>query len=145
MIAGHLAQQRRLEEYTHDELNELYAEAYIPVDRAAVAEANVANAGLADLVEARVGDARETLASVAGPIDMLLLDAWKDLNLPILQMLEPKLAPGAVIVADDIAVVPEIHAPYLAYVREGGGYHSAQVPIGAGADRRRDGVLGVAG
>jgi len=102
--------------------------------KAAVARKNIADAGLAELVEVLDGDARETLAEVEGPIDMLLLDAWKDLNLPILKLMEPKLAPGALVIADDTHMSPQIHAKYLAYVRDGGGYHSVEVPIGDGME-----------
>ena len=32
---------------------------------------------------------------------MLLLDWWKGLYLPVLPMLEPRLSPGALVIADD--------------------------------------------
>lgn len=102
--------------------------------KAAIARKNLAEAGLGDLVDLREGDARETLADVDGPVDLLLLDAWKDLNLPILKLLEPKLAPGALVIVDDTNHSPQIHVPYLDYVRTSGAYHSAEVPIGDGME-----------
>ena len=67
-----------------------------------VAQANFVEAGVTDKVTILPGDARTTLNDIDGPIDLVLLDGWKDLCLPVLKLLEAKLAPGALIVADDI-------------------------------------------
>jgi predicted O-methyltransferase YrrM len=100
--------------------------------KAARAQENFRAAGLADLIEIRIGDAFETLrAGIEGGIDMLLLDGWKPLYLPMLKLLEPRLAPGALIIADDLAVAPEALASYVDYVRgAGSGYVSVEVPLG---------------
>jgi len=93
---------------------------------------NFRTAGLADLIEIRVGDAFETLKTgIEGGIDLVLLDGWKPLYLSMLKFLEPRLAPGALIVADDLAVAPEALKSYVAYVREPkNGYVSVEVPLG---------------
>ena len=93
---------------------------------------NFRTAGLADLIEIRVGDAFETLKTgIEGGIDLVLLDGWKPLYLRMLKFLEPRLAPGALIVADDLAVAPEALKSYVAYVREPkNGYVSVEVPLG---------------
>jgi predicted O-methyltransferase YrrM len=70
-------------------------------------------AGLADLVEIREGDARETLLKVGGPVDLLLIDGAFSLYLPVLKLVEPHLRSGAVILAEN-AFDPE----YRAYVRD---------------------------
>ena len=69
--------------------------------KAAQARANLAEAGLSDRVTILEGDARETLAAVPGPVGFVLLDGWKGLYLPVLRLLEPRLAPGALVLADD--------------------------------------------
>jgi predicted O-methyltransferase YrrM len=96
------------------------------------ARENFRTAGLADLIEIRVGDAFETLKTgIEGGIDLLLLDGWKPLYLPMLKFLEPRLASGALVVADDLAVTPEALASYCGYVRgAGNGYVSVEVPLG---------------
>ena len=102
------------------------------------ARENLAAAGLAEHVEVREGDARETLRTLAAPdakqdakIDLLFLDGWKDLYLPLLQQLEPALRPGALVVADDLALFPQVLMPYLAHVRDPArGYTSIEIPIG---------------
>jgi predicted O-methyltransferase YrrM len=62
----------------------------------------LADAGLADVVTVLEGDARQTLRSVDGPIDFAFLDGWKSMYLAVLEILLPKLRPGALIVADNI-------------------------------------------
>ena len=74
----------------------------------AQASANLAAGGLADLVEFREGDALETLASdLPETIDLLLLDGAKALYADVLALLESRLRPGAVIVADNADYCPE--------------------------------------
>ncbi len=91
-------------------------------------------AGLADLIELRQGDAFKTLSGVRG-IDFLLLDGWKSLYLPLLQSLEPTLSPGCLVAADDIHLMQEMLKPYLAYVRDpANGYTSCEVPIDDGLE-----------
>ncbi len=70
--------------------------------KAARAENNISKAGLSDLVEFRVGDAMETLNGYSKLIDFLFLDGWKDLYLPLFQMLEPCFHAGTLIYADNM-------------------------------------------
>ncbi len=91
-------------------------------------------AGLADLIDLRQGDAFETLNGVRG-IDFLMLDGWKGLYLPLLQKLEPVLSPGSLVAADDINLMQELLKSYLAYVRDPkNGYTSCEVPIDDGLE-----------
>jgi predicted O-methyltransferase YrrM len=65
-----------------------------------------------------------------GGVTFLFLDGWKKLYLPVLKLLEPALEPGAIVAADDLDLFPEVHKPYLAYVRNpDNGYVSVEVPI----------------
>jgi predicted O-methyltransferase YrrM len=82
----------------------------------AAAQANLTEAGVAGPVTILPGDALTTLASVEGPIGLVLLDGWKDMCLPVLRLLEDRLAPGALVVADD-STFPSM-ADYLRYVRD---------------------------
>jgi len=64
-------------------------------------------------------------------VTVLFLDGWKDLYLPLLKQLEPKLAPGAFVAADDIHLFPDALKAYLDYVREPkNGYVSVTFPEG---------------
>jgi predicted O-methyltransferase YrrM len=83
--------------------------------KVAQARANLNAAGLEDLVDVREGDALETLArDLPETVDMLLLDGHKPLYLPILDLVAPRLRPGAVLVADNADASPG----YVARVRE---------------------------
>jgi predicted O-methyltransferase YrrM len=97
------------------------------------ARANLAQAGLGAAVTILPGDALQTLAEVPGPIGLVLLDGWKELCLPVLRLLEPRLAPGAIVAADDIT-----HASmgeYLGYVRDpANGYVSVAFPVEDGIE-----------
>src|SRR5262244_2810427 len=68
----------------------------------AKAEANLRRAGLDGFADVRLGDALKTLADVEAPVDMVLLDGWKDSYLPVLKLLKPKLRPRAVVLGDNI-------------------------------------------
>ncbi len=71
-------------------------------EKAEVARANFAEAGVGDLIDLRVGDARETLKDCGGPLDLVLLDGWKDIELDVLRILQPQLRPGALVFTDNI-------------------------------------------
>jgi predicted O-methyltransferase YrrM len=101
--------------------------------KAEAARSNLRQAGVDGPVTVLVGDARQTLADLPGPIGLVLLDGWKDLCLPVLRLLEPKLAAGALIAADDINL-PGM-AGYLDYVRDpANGYVSVAFPVEDGME-----------
>ncbi|MDQ7905008.1 class I SAM-dependent methyltransferase [Phytohabitans sp. ZYX-F-186] len=101
--------------------------------KVAAARANLADAGVADVVEVLPGDARQTLAAIDGPVGLVLLDGWKDLYLPVLRLLEPQLAPGALVIGDDTSFATV--RPYLDYVRDpASGYLSVDFPVEDGME-----------
>jgi predicted O-methyltransferase YrrM len=99
-----------------------------------LARRNLADAGLSDLVELRVGDARQTLSVLAEPVDLLFLDGSNDLYTDVLELVEPRLRGNALVVADLSADDPDLLS-YLRYVREASnGYLSVEVPLAAGVE-----------
>jgi predicted O-methyltransferase YrrM len=97
------------------------------------ARANLAEAGLAEYADIRLGDARKTLADVENPVDFVLLDGWKELNLAILDLLIPKLRKGSVVLADDIFRFRKGMAPYVERMQSGrSGFYSTSLKIGGG-------------
>ncbi|MEB4209180.1 O-methyltransferase [Mycobacterium sp. 94-17] len=82
----------------------------------AAAKQTFAETGLDDVITILEGDALSTLADLAGPVDFVLLDGWKDLYLPVLELLEPRLSPGVLVVADNASSADM--APYLDKVRD---------------------------
>ena len=71
-------------------------------EKAEVARANFAEAGVGDFIDLRVGDARETLKDCGGPLDLVLLDGFKDIELDVLRLLQPQLRLGALVFTDNI-------------------------------------------
>jgi len=102
--------------------------------KAVAARENLADAGLADLVEVRVGDARETLRSLPGQVDVLFLDGWNDLYLPILGLVEPHLPAGALVVADLNRDDPELVTYQTRVHAPDSGYLSINLPLDAGVE-----------
>ena len=82
--------------------------------KVARARDHLAAGGLNDLVEIREGDALQTLrVDLPETIDLVLLDGAKSLYPDILSLLEDRLKPGAIVIADNADFSPE----YLARVR----------------------------
>ena len=93
--------------------------------KVAQARENLHVAKLAEFVDIRDGDALETLGrDLPAAIDLVLLDGAKSLYPKVLELLEPRLRTGALILADNADMCPE----YVAHVRKpNGGYLS--IPI----------------
>jgi predicted O-methyltransferase YrrM len=100
-------------------------------DKARLARENLRAAGLDDIVDLREGDALSTLADVSG-VDLLFLDGWNNLYLSVLDLLEPALTPGALVIADLSAGDPEQDAYCERMHDPASGYASVDVPLDAG-------------
>ena len=84
---------------------------------AAGARANFEKAGLADVVEVRLGDARQLVGKVKDPVDFLFIDCNYSNYHPCFQGVEKQLAPGAVVVADNVGIGASGMKDCLDYVR----------------------------
>ena len=93
-------------------------------------ERNVAEAGLGGRVSVAAGDALRVLPRLRGRFDFALIDAAKEQYLDYLRRLEPKLRPGAVIVADNTKLHRYWVRNYLRHVRESGRYTSREYDFG---------------
>lgn len=62
---------------------------------------NFKQAGVNDLIEMRIGDAIETLKDYKEPIDLLLLDGWKNLYLSLFRMLEANFHANTIVYVDN--------------------------------------------
>jgi predicted O-methyltransferase YrrM len=85
---------------------------------AAEAKENFERAGLADVVEVRVGDARKLSGEVEGPIDFAFIDCNFGNYMPCFEAMEKNLADGATIVADNVGIGATSMKPFLDLVRE---------------------------
>ncbi|MGA3161728.1 MAG: class I SAM-dependent methyltransferase [Terracidiphilus sp.] len=106
----------------------------INAEKTSRAAQHLEQAGLSDWVDLRLGDAFETLRGV-DRIELLLLDGWKPLYLPLIKQLEPALVPGCLVIADDTTSLATELADYLAYVRDSrNGYLSCAIPLHDGLE-----------
>lgn len=112
----------------------------LKAEKTRYATGQLARAGLADFVEFRVGDALESLAGLAGPFDLVLIDLWKNLYVPVFELLHPKLAPGALVIADNM-IEPASARPHAQAYRHA--VHVARdmtsvlLPVGNGIELSR--------
>lgn len=101
-------------------------------DKAETARGNLATAGLEAYTDIRTGDARQTLSDPGGPVDLVLLDGGSDLYTEILQLLLPRLRPGALVIADNM---DDDHHPYARWVRDpANGFVSSSITLKGGTE-----------
>jgi len=101
-------------------------------DKHVLARENLRRANLLDRVELRTGDAGEILRQLAGPFDLLFLDADRRSFPEQFQILLPKLAPKALVVADNVLSHPEEIAEYLKLISGLADFQHTIVPVGKG-------------
>jgi caffeoyl-CoA O-methyltransferase len=77
---------------------------------------NLKKVGLDKTVSVIEGDALKTLPTLDAGIDFLFLDALKRDYMKYLKLVESKLKPGAIVVADNVIVSEQAMKDYLDYV-----------------------------
>lgn len=107
-------------------------------DKSRYAKAMSEQAGLAAHVDFQVGNAVDLIGKLDADVDFVLVDLWKDLYVPCLEALYPKLRPGAILVADNM-IHPRLDdtAPYAKAVRAKPGLETVRLPVGSGLDISR--------
>jgi predicted O-methyltransferase YrrM len=109
-------------------------------EKHAEARANLEEAGLAERVECITAGVLETIARLRGPFDFVLLDYNRAEFSACLDALLPKLAPGAVLAADNMiepaATRPHADA-YRAHVAAHASLETVLVPVGNGIEVTR--------
>jgi predicted O-methyltransferase YrrM len=71
-------------------------------ERVKEANANLAEAGLAEFGRVVLGDARETVASLTDPLDLVFIDAEKDDYVEHFEAAFPLLRSGGLVLADNV-------------------------------------------
>lgn len=102
--------------------------------KAQTARRNLTDAGLADYVDIRIGDARETLKDVGGPVDFVLIDGWPLADGPtlarqVIEVVAPQLRIGGYVLNDNA------EPDFLAWIRDPqNGFISLTLPIKRGTE-----------
>ena len=100
----------------------------------AAARGNLGDAGLADLVDIREGDARDTLRDLGGPVDFVLIDGWPvegqtSLARQVIAIVAPQIRVGGLVMNDNG------EPDYLDFIRDPkNGFRSMTLPIKGGVE-----------
>lgn len=103
-------------------------------DKIAMARANLERARLADLVTLREGDARAVLAALAGPFDLIFLDADRPSYPVYVDLLLPLLRPGGLLVTDNAVSHAHELTDFFARVRSDRTLDTVTLPVGNGEE-----------
>ncbi|WP_245396502.1 O-methyltransferase [Jiella sonneratiae] len=99
-----------------------------------IAKDNLAAAGLASFADIRLGDARETLRDLGGPVDFALIDGWPmpegpSLARQVIDVVAPQLRVGGYVLNDNA------EPDFLDYIRDpANGFISISLPIKRGTE-----------
>ncbi|MEV6674677.1 class I SAM-dependent methyltransferase [Streptomyces sp. NPDC051162] len=103
--------------------------------RALSVSAALEQAGLAAYADVLEGDAQDVLPCAPGPVDLLVLDGPAERFLAVLRAMEPRLLPGAMVVACGAQDSLEQSADFLAHVRSpDSGYVSLPLLLDGGLE-----------
>ena len=87
-------------------------------DKARIARRNFDTAGLARHIDLREGDLKDTLKTIEGPVDFVLLDIWTETVMPAMRNIAPHLRKGAVIIADNTVQSRRGYDAYFAFIAD---------------------------
>jgi predicted O-methyltransferase YrrM len=103
--------------------------------KAEIARANFAQANLDSYIDLREGDIRQTLRTVAAPVDFLLLDIWTPLARPVIELIAPHMRAGAIVVADNTRNRRAEYAEFLDYLHDPRhGFATTTLPFSGGLE-----------
>ena len=103
--------------------------------KAMAAREHFAKAGLSRYIDLREGDLRETLKTIDGPVDFVLVDIWIAMARPALEMVAMHLRPGAIVVCDNTQQYRSDYADYFALLNDpANGFRTMTLPFGGGLE-----------
>jgi predicted O-methyltransferase YrrM len=103
--------------------------------KATAARAEIAEAGLSRFVHILEGDLRETLKGIEGPIDFMLVDIWIPMTRPALELVAPRLRPGAIVLCDNTGIYRREYGDYFAFLNDpANGFRTMTLPFAGGLE-----------
>ena len=87
-------------------------------EKAKIARRNFEAAGLAKFIDLREGDLKDTLKTIEGPVDFVLLDIWTEAVMPAIYNIAPHLHPGSVLIADNTVQSRRGYDAYFAFLAD---------------------------
>ena len=101
-------------------------------EKVKAARSNFAAAGLTSQVEIWESDALTTLRVLTESVDLLLLDGWPPLAIDVLQIVEPHLADGALVIVDNVGQFPGDLRAVIERLTSNPCYRSSRLPLRGG-------------
>jgi predicted O-methyltransferase YrrM len=103
--------------------------------KAKSAREHFAEAGLSSYIDLREGDMRDTLKQVEGPVDFVLVDIWIAMARSALELVAPRLRPGAIVVCDNTERHRSDYADYFAFINDpSNGFRTMTLPFDGGLE-----------
>jgi predicted O-methyltransferase YrrM len=103
--------------------------------KAAAARANFEQAHLSQFIDLREGDLRETLRTLEGPVDVLLVDIWVSMARTALELVAPCLRPGAIVICDNTELHCADYADYFGFLNDpANGFSTMTLPFQGGLE-----------
>ena len=104
-------------------------------EKAKAARGHFDEAGLSDLVDLREGDLRDTLRQLEGPVDFMLVDIWIPMARPAIELVAPRLRPGAIVICDNTERYRSDYADYFAFLNDPAtGFRTMTLPFDGGLE-----------
>jgi predicted O-methyltransferase YrrM len=104
-------------------------------EKAKAARGHFAEAGLGNIIDLREGDLRETLRHIDGPVDFVLIDVWISMARPALELVAPRLRPGAIVICDNTERSRADYADYFAFLNDPpNGFRTMTLPFDGGLE-----------
>jgi predicted O-methyltransferase YrrM len=103
--------------------------------KAAAARAHFDEAGLGRFIELREGDLRETLKTLEGPVDFVLVDIWIAMARPAIEIVAPHLRPGTIVLCDNTEQYRDHYADYFEFINAPDNrFRTMTLPFGGGLE-----------
>ena len=101
--------------------------------KAETARCHFAEGGVEAFIDLREGDLRETLKSLNGPVDFVLMDIWTEMAQPAIELITPHLRAGAAVIADNTQSFAAAYGAYFEYLADYG-FSTQTLPFEGGLE-----------
>jgi predicted O-methyltransferase YrrM len=99
------------------------------------ARENFAAAGVAEFIDLREGDLRETLKRIDQLVDLMLIDIWVPMARPALERVAPRMRSGALVLCDNTARFRKAYREYFNFLNDpANGFVTMTIPFAGGLE-----------
>ena len=103
--------------------------------KAKAARENFAAAGVAEFIDLREGDLRETLKHIDRPVDFMLVDIWAPMARPALACVAPNMHTGSMVVCDNTKSYRKAYTDYFDFLNDSAnGFLTMTLPYSGGLE-----------